>query len=447
MTTESTFTPEPVTLPPRPEFTIKHANIVSMDPAFGDMLDADIHIRNGQIVGVGRDLPIVGELIDASGMTVLPGLIDTHWHLWNSLLRGLVRDETGEDYFTVKRALGGKYELADFYWSARLALAEATKSGITTVHNWDHNVRSSADADLNIQAQLDSGLRGVFSYGPKDSCPEDELMDLEDLRRVVDFWDAQRTDGRINIGVAVRGPYRTPPQVYETEWAAARELGLPMTMHCDRCLREEGCKNCGLTRLGDLGLLGPDLQVVHAIHASTEDIAALAETGTRVSLSPITEMRSMGFPQLTELLEAGVPVSLSIDTTAFPTNADMFSQMRVLVATEAARTGSKIVSARRVMEMATIDGARDLGLDHLVGSISVGKRADLIFIRMSDLNLAPGKDPLELVVLAAQPSNVDTVIADGRLLMRGGELLATDTDALAATARACQDRLLAEAAG
>jgi cytosine/adenosine deaminase-related metal-dependent hydrolase len=416
-------------LPPRVDAIIKGAHVITMDPALGDLATGDVRVSDGVIVEVAEDLTGPGEVIDGTGMALLPGLVDTHWHLWNTLLRGLATDEPGRDYFSVKRALAPHYRVEDFYWAARLALAEATFSGITTVHNWDHNVRSREDADANIQAHLDSGLRGRFSYGPRDQSPAGELMDLADVRRVVADWTPERTEGRITLGMAVRGPYRTPPEVYEQEWATARELGLPMTMHCDRCLREDDCQACGITRLAELGLLGPDLQMVHAVHATPEDIAAMAATGTHVSLSPLSEMRTMGFPQLSELLEAGILVTLSTDTTAMPTNADLFGQMRAVLSVEMARTGSALLSPRRMLEMVTIDGARDLGLDHLVGSITPGKRADLILVSMLDLNLSPGINPAELIVLAAQPANVDSVLADGRILKRAGRLEGTDAGA------------------
>jgi cytosine/adenosine deaminase-related metal-dependent hydrolase len=437
--------PGPPALPPRVDAIIAGAHVITMDPALGELAGADVRIRDGVIVEVGHGLRGGAEVIGGAGMALLPGLVDTHWHLWNTLLRGTVGDRPGRDYFTVKRALAPHYRVEDFYWAARLALAEAVSSGITTVHNWDHNVRAPDDADANLRGHLDSGLRGRFSYGPRDQCPPGEAMDLADVRRVAAEWTPDRTDGRISLGMAVRGPYRTGPDVYEREWQTARRLGLPLTMHCDRCLREADCRQCGLDRLGELSLLGPDVQIVHAVHATPRDIGAMADTGTHVSLSPLTEMRTMGFPKLTELLEAGILVSLSVDTTAIPTNADLFGQMRAVLSVEMARTGSPLVTPRRVLEMATIDGARDLGLDGRVGSVTPGKRADLILVRLLDLSLAPGApgaDPIGLIVLAAQPGNVDTVIADGRVLKRNGRLQAVDAAEVTAKAMESLRRML-----
>ncbi|MEU8310539.1 amidohydrolase family protein [Actinomadura sp. NPDC048955] len=413
-------------LPQRTDLLITKTHLISMDSAVGDLPHADILVRDGRIIEIGPHatdrVPGDVQLVDGTGTVTLPGFVDTHWHLWNSLLRGMVGDRPGNDYFTVKRALAPHFEVADFYWAARFGLAEAISGGITTVHNFDHNVRGPHDADANIQAHLDSGLRGRFSYGFPDSAEPGTTNDLHDLADLRTRWPENRLDGRLDFGIAVRGPYRTPPRVYEREWETARSLGLPITMHCDRCLREDDCRGCGLVRLEELGLMGEDLQLIHVVHADEQDIRALARTGTRVSLSPMTELRTMGFPKITELLEAGVQVSLSLDTLAMPTSADVLGHLRTIISVEAARTGSGVITPRRMLELATIDGARDLGLQEVTGSLIPGKRADFVLLRSSDINLVPSGDPVEALVYTGQIDNIDTVIADGRILKRHGRL-------------------------
>ncbi|MGN6170595.1 MAG: amidohydrolase family protein [Solirubrobacteraceae bacterium] len=409
-----------------------------MDSAIGDVRDVDVRVCDGAIAEVGENLDVRGEVIEGQGKLLLPGFIDTHWHLWNTTLRSAVGDAPGRDYFTVKRAVAPHMGPEDHYWSARLALAEAAAAGITTVHNWDHNVRSPADADATIAAQLDSALRGRFSYGPPDSSDPDTPNDLHDVAHLTERWPPERLDGRLSFGIAVRGPYRTPPEVCEAEWGLARQLGLPITMHCDRCLREADCDRCGLDRLEQLSLLGPDVQIVHAVHASEADIAALAHTNTHVSVSPLTEMRTMGFPQITELLEAGVLVSLSLDTLAMPTNADVLGHLRAVLSVEQARRGSPQVTPRRMLEMATIDAARDLGLETITGSVTPGKRADLILLSAGELHGLPGWDPVEFLLYVAQTANIDTVIADGRVIKRDGSFTVVSPTELS---RAIEDRV------
>ncbi|MFC9759061.1 amidohydrolase family protein [Streptomyces sp. NPDC056921] len=442
--------PEPESdLPERGDLVLRRVTAVTMDPRLGDLKHATVTVTDGVITSVTTDAdaatPPGATVIDGSGLIALPGFVDTHWHLWNSLLRGSVSDAPGRDYFAVKRALGPHHDLEDFYWAARFALAEAVTAGITTVHNWDHNVRSPEDADVNVKAQLDAGVRGRFSYGPRDSTPADEPMDLDDLRRFSARWPAERLDGLLDFGVALRGPYRTPNRVCRSEWVAARELGLPITMHCDRCLREEGCRSCGLTRLADEDLLGPDVQIVHAVHASPDDIAALAATGTRISLSPITEMRTMGFPLFSELLKAGVPVSLSTDTLAMPTAPDVFTTLRTVEAVETARTGTPDVTPRRLLQMATLDGAHDLGLGDVTGSITPGKRADLLLIDARTPNLLPSGDPAEALVRQGRATDIVTVVVDGRVLLDRGRLTQPSAQAAISGADDRRDVLVARA--
>jgi 5-methylthioadenosine/S-adenosylhomocysteine deaminase len=430
-------------LPVRGDFVIRCAHVVTMDPTLGDMPGVDVLVRDGEIAAIGKDVPAGNAaVISGKSMMLLPGFVDTHWHLWNSFMRGLIGDGPGRDYFAVKRGLAPYYRPVDFYRAARLALAEALDCGITTVHNWDHNLRTPEDADANILAQLDMGVRARFSYGCPDNFALDRLMDLDDLERFRGQWTPQATDDRVTLGVALRGPFRTGPDIYRREWDAARKAGLPITMHCDRCMREAGCHRCDIASMKEKGLLGPDVQIVHAVHAAPADIEAMAETQTHLSLSPQTELRTMGFPKVAEMLGAGVLVSLSIDTTATPCNADMFSQMRVTLSTEMARVEKAGLTPRRMLQMATVDGARDLGLAEKTGSVTPGKRADLILVRMNDLNMVPCGDPVDVLVLSGLPQNVDTVIADGRILKRGGKLIAVDVEQIAAETRDSVTRML-----
>lgn len=271
-------------------------------------------------------------------------------------------------------------------------------------------------------------------------------MDLADLRVFIDRWPASRTGGLVDVGVALRGPHRTPESVYRAEWRSAREWGLPITLHCDRCLRETDCRTCGLVRFDDEGLLGPDVQVVHAVHASGADITALAATGTHVSLSPITELRTMGFPLVTELLEAGVVVSLSTDTLAMPTAPDVFSTLRAVEAVESARCGAdRAPSPRRLLQLATVDGARDLGIDAVTGSLSPGKRADLILLDARSSNLLPSGDAAEALVRQGRATDITTVVVDGRVLLDDRQLTQPSARTAVADADARRDALVERA--
>lgn len=416
-------------LPDREELLIRGAYVVTMDDRLGDLPVADVHVRDGVIVDVGPALAHPGcPVLPGAGRIVLPGFVDTHWHLWNSALRGLINYTAERSYFPVKHVLGPLYRPGDTYRSSRLALAEGLMGGITTVHDWDHNVRSPADAAASVRAHRDSGLRVRFGYGTPDGLSPDVIMDLDDLARLRDALPAI-ADGRLTLGVVLRGPARTTEPVYRREWAAARELGLPISMHLGGD-RTDASRYAPMSVLRDHGLLGPDVQLVHAVQATDDELALLAETRTSLSVSPMTSLRSSGFPRITAALAAGVSLSLSTDTLAVPTAADTFAQMKVAYSV-ARSLGDRSIDQRQVLRLATIDAAHGLGLGDLTGSITPGKRADLQVIRATDANLAPCADPVAVVVNAGAPANVETVIADGRVLKRDGRLVADDPLAIA----------------
>jgi cytosine/adenosine deaminase-related metal-dependent hydrolase len=199
----------------------------------------------------------------------------------------------------------------------------------------------------------------------------------------------------------------------------------------------------------DEGLLGPDLQVVHLNNASPREIGLAALSGTPTSVSPWTELQiGYGQPVTGELLAAGLPVGLSVDTTMLSGNADMFAIMKV---TQACANGQArhefALTARDALRLATIDGARTLGLDAVTGSLAVGKRADIIVVSLDAPNLGVLTDPARLLVTAAQPANVQLVIADGRVLKRDGTLTGYDAPELAASTRASLAGVLSRASG
>ena len=231
------------------------------------------------------------------------------------------------------------------------------------------------------------------------------------------------------MGFASRGPGDTPPSTYRKEWESARALGLPITQHAGRSIAEIK-KFHRIEILYKDKLLGPDVQLIHTYNASPEERGMMAETQTHNSIAPFTASRlASGLPYLGDLLKRGVQCSLSVDTTTVGGNADMFSIMRLMLQLNHLRSMDVMeVQPRRILELATIDGARDLGIADRVGSLTPGKRADLILVRTNDINVAPFFNPALLLVQQAQPYNVDTVMIDGRILKHKGELVALDAE-------------------
>lgn len=450
-------------LPARRHLVLRGAHLLTMDPGLGELARADIEIRDGTIIAVGPDLSATGaEIVDATGCIGIPGLIDTHWHAWGTLLRGVIGDGHASGWFARKGLLGPHFTPADTAAGARLALAEGLAAGITTVHDWAHNVLSPDDAEANIAADLGLGLRVHWSYGAPSTTPGltleqmaaqlggaarnvDEPIPFDEIAAIRAGWTG-RGDDRLTIGVNVRGPARSTPEVYRREFTEARRSGLPLAMHCAGT-RAEVARLSQVRDLAEAGLLGPDLLLAHGNHLSPEDIALVGAHGMAISVSPMSELRlAMGWLQVAEFEAAGIDVSFSLDTTAIAASADPFQAMRVAIGLEGVRRADpEALSPRRALEMATLAGARALGLEDVTGSLTPGKRADVVLIRTAALNLAPVVDPAVALVHAAGPANVDTVIVDGRVLKRHGHLTEVDSAEVVAEAEAALRRVCARA--
>jgi len=412
-------------------FVIRNAYVLTMDAALGDIQGGDVHVRDGAIVAVGRGLAAPGaEVVDGAGMLVLPGLVETHWHLWSTILRSLSGDKQEHGYFPTSRTVGTFYTPEDMYAAARLAAAEAVNGGITFVHDWCHNVRSPAFAEADLRALAEAGVRGRFSYGSPTGASNDVTIDLDDLTRLGKRWADFANGGLLSLGLAWRGAASASTL---RDYEVARNLGLPISVHANNYKSTSG----GIADLAARGLLHPGMQIIHAVWASPDEIKAMATNGCVVSMSPYTELRiGFGMPLAADMLAAGIPVGLSIDTVALSGDADMFAIMKAIQNVENGRALDEFrLPARRVLEIATIGGARSMGLGDKIGSLVPGKRADLIMIDTRAVNLAVVTEPAHLIVEAAQPANVDSVVVDGKFLKRGGRLTRVDTAAIVDAAR------------
>ena len=445
---------DPAPLPARGEFAIRNAWILTMDPALGDLRRGDLHVRDGAIVAVGPSLAAPGaETIDGSGMIAMPGMVDTHWHMWGALARNMAGEEATTGYFPYSRVLGALFTPEDNARGVRLALAEALYSGITTVHNWAHNLLSPSYADAELGVHREIGGRARFSYGYSRNTKSDETLPLEDVARVQQRFFGGG-DGLLTLGIASRGPENNTLDICRKEWETARRLGIPITAHIGThaitsTTGPQSHKLDGIEVLGKAGLLGPDVLLVHATHSTDEDFRWLADSRTPVSLSPYTELRTgFGITPVGRFLKYGILVGLSVDTTLLCGNADMFAIMKAIqnIGDGAAESEFEL-PPRRVLEMATIDGARALGIADRVGSLTPGKRADVILLRTRALNMAPLTEPVRMVVQAAQPENVDMVMVDGRILKRNGRLVAIDVDRVIDDAAATMVRVMAKVRG
>lgn len=439
-------TPAVGKLPARGNFIIRNAYVMTMERDTGDIADGSVHCRDGAIVAVGKDIKAPGAtVIDGRGMIVMPGLVETHWHMWNTLLRSMSGDKPETGYFRTTTALGVKYEPGDMYQGARLGAVEAINSGITHVHDFCHNIRGFDYATEDLRALRETGIRARFSYGPAQAQPNDKVMNLEDLARLKNDWAKYSNDGLIALGFAWRGQggnnpaTKIPADVWRAEIDAARKMSLPVTVHASGSRAVAG----QIDGFVKAGVLDKGMQLIHAGFATPEELKAVAAAGAVVSISPTSELRiGFGLQQVSEYLGAGVPVGLSVDTVELTGNADMFGIMKFVQNVENGKHESEFkLSARRVLELGTIEGARSMGIGDKIGSLKVGKRADLIMVNTREVNLGVFGDPAHMIVTAAQPSNVDTVVIDGRILKRGGKLTAINGVQVAIEANAANQAL------
>lgn len=423
------------------------------DPFVGDVL-----VERDRLAAVGKPVPDGdAEVVDCRGCIVLPGLVDTHRHLWQSALRGIAADWTLGQYFARMRGhFGGRFRPEDTYAGTLLGAVEALDAGVTTLVDWSHNLNGPEHADAGWQALVDAGGRAMFAYGAtnEQALARDPLPHTDDVRRL--RAEVGADDGaRVTLGMAVRGPEFSTMEVAEADWALARELGLPVTVHVGGGLRGAGGHVAELARRG---LLGPDTTYVHCNMLTDAELDAIAAAGGRASVSPEVEANMGHGPAATARLRArGIPTGLSVDVCT-TVGGDLFGAMRTALALargaahEAALAMGETLdrvplTAADVLAMATIEGARAIGLDDRVGSLEPGKQADVLVLRADAPNLAPLSDPVAATVLAAGVQNVDAVMVAGRWVKRDGRLCGRDVRAVVERAQRSHDYLLATGDG
>ncbi|HUQ60763.1 amidohydrolase family protein [Lentzea sp.] len=436
----------------RGRYLIRGGAVVTVDEALGVLPRADVLVDDGEIVGVGTGLNARGaKVVDATDMIVMPGFVNTHFHMWSALGRNFVAD--GFPYFAAKRATSTLYGPQDVYRSVLLGLADLANAGVTTVHNWSNNTRSPAHADAELRAHRDGLLRARYSYGHVDQMPREAPMDftgVDQVRRQY-FSHGSAFDGLVHLGVCVRGLSQSDEPAFFADMDAALRRDLPVAIHA-------GQSPPRIVDAADYerrGWLGPRTLLTHYVTALDSDMEVMARTRTPLSWSPHSEFRlgAAGDPRdtLLRFRRAGVPVSLSSDATSIAPS-DMFEAMRVAWTTGIPWQGTPSaglpeIGFRDVLTMATLNGARALGLGDVTGSITVGKRADIVLVRANDVNLAPGGLVETTLVQAATPANVDTVFSDGRIVKRGGRLVAYDVDRIVRDALASSLRIRTTAGG
>ncbi|NEE20125.1 amidohydrolase family protein [Streptomyces sp. SID7499] len=435
---------------------LRSGHVISMDPDIGDLPQGDVLIEDGRITALEPEITADAEVLDMSGHIVIPGFVDTHRHTWEAPIRGVAPDATLDDYFVdILDTFAPLYTPQDVYAGNLAGALECLNAGITTLVDWSHINNTPEHPDAAIQGLAESGIRAQYAYGSANTSLAEYWFEsriaipADDVRRIRSTHFAS-DDGLLTMGLATRGPGFCVDEVVAAEWAMARELGLPITVHVamGRLAGRFGM----VKQLHDLGLLGPDTTYVHSCHLSGEEWRMVADSGGTVSVAPQVELQmGHGWPPVMQAIEYGLRPALSIDVvTTVP--GDMFTQIRAAFGAARARVNadcwqsnmpvpSTMLTARQMLEIATLNGAHVAGLEDRTGSLTPGKRADIVAIDATAVNVTPVHDAVAAVTLCADVSNVDTVLVDGVIHKRDGRLLGDTARALRLVGEA-RDRLL-----
>jgi 5-methylthioadenosine/S-adenosylhomocysteine deaminase len=413
-----------------------------MDPKIGDLRGGDILLDGKRIAEVKRDIgPVDANIIDGADMIVIPGFVDSHRHIWQCLLRCAAVDWSLAQYFAgVRGVMGGLYTADDMYIANYAGALEALDSGITTLYDWSHCNNTPDHPDACVKALRDSGIRAVYGYGNSNR----EWLPISDLR--TNFDDIRRVRGRISRRTTISSPWpsrRADPRPRRSR-SPRKISGRPASLACvSRFTRATVVwgLNGPVRQMHERGLLGPHVTYVHCCGLSDEEFKIIADTGGTASLSVEVEMNmGHGNPATLRLLDAGVRPSISIDICT-SVGGNMFTQMRILLAASRGLANARAIEERRILhplpltardilDFATLQGAKACGLESKIGSLTPGKDADLVLIDTNAINLFPINNPIGAVVEAAHSGNVDTVIVQGQVLKRHGKLVYADLRSL-----------------
>ena len=416
---------------------IRGATILTMDRALGDVVGGDVLVEGDRISAVGPVLDLVGaEVIDGRGMLLLPGLIDTHTHMWQGPLKGLGAGMWGmADYSRHIFPLRERFSAADMHDATFATGVEMLDNGITTVLDFCHNVMTPGHGEESLNAHRKTGQRVLFCYGMLgrvETLEADHGWRLAQVRHLAQEADKQPA-ALVRLGMAPASLEFAGIKLFQTEVVLARELGLPITFH----------KNVAgqVHELDAAGLLGGDMLPVHCNPTRDEELRLLAAHGCGISFTPESEIgdgRDTGV--IARAHCAGVTPSLGVDVPS-RVALDLFSQMRLtflgLRAGEAAAEraagrwpltrypGTPRAQPRDMLEYATVNAARAVGLGERLGRIAPGCLADLILLRAGAYSPSLG-DPAAHVVLQSTIGDVDTIVVGGAVRKRGGQLLGID---------------------
>ena len=414
----------------------------------------ELLIVDGKIADVGARGRSADVVIDATDCAVIPGFVQTHIHLCQTIFRGAADDLALIDWLK-KRVwpMEAAHSASSIAASARLGIAELIKGGTTCALTME-TVNHTADVFKVVE---ETGFRATVGKCMMDkgaevpaALHEQAAQSIEESVALLHAWHG-KAGGRIRYCFAPRFAVSCTRELLEKVARLAREHRVMVHTHasenkteCELVESETGMRN--VAYLDSIGLTGPHVALAHCVHLSDDEIDTLEKTRTNVVHCPSSNLKlGSGVAPIAKLLDRDVSVSLGADGAACNNRLDMFTEMRTAALLQKALHGPEVLAANRVLRMATIDGAKAMGLDAEIGSLEAGKRGDVAIVRMNGLHATPAADVVSALVYSSQPSDVDTVLIDGQLVMREGKLITIDEAETVKTANLEAKELVARA--
>jgi 5-methylthioadenosine/S-adenosylhomocysteine deaminase len=445
----------------RRRLLIENGFVLSMNDAVGELEQGSVLVEDDRIAQVAPSIEAPdAERIDASGMVVMPGFVDTHRHTWQTAMRAICADWTLMEYFRgIRINISPEYTADDVYAGNYVGALEALDAGVTSILDYSHCNNTPAHADAGIAGLRDSGIRAVYAYGYYPAPVTEPAFASHDQRiadaRRVQAEHFSSADGLLTMGVAITETGLLPWEDTAAEVHSARELGVLLTAHTACVWGSQS--TMGVRELHAHGLLDAAQVHVHCNALSDEELRLLADAGAKVSSTPETELQmGMGHPVIGRALALGMRPTLGCDIVSLNAG-DMFAQMRIGLQFERAMENDPVIASgempatlrlgvRDALRWATVNGAEALGLGTRIGSLAPGKQADLILIGGEALNMTPRPEPVGSVVVQANASNVDTVVVAGRIVKRAGALVGVDPAHVRRLADSSRERIFSAVA-
>lgn len=417
---------------------IKNGILVTMN-RHREITAGDLLMEGDRITAVGQAAPPADHIIDARGKLVIPGLIQTHVHLCQTLFRGMADDLELLDWLKLRIwPLEGSHDAESLYYSSLLGCAELLRGGTTSIIDMAtvHHTESVFEA-VQLAGIRYLGGKCMMDHGGEvpDTLREDTDSSLRESLDLLQRWNG-RAGHRIRYAFAPRFAVSCTDALLREVHRLSRQYRIPVHTHASEnrheievVKRERGMRN--ILYLNDLGLCNEDLILAHCVHIDEEEMKVLAESGTHIAHCPASNLKlASGIAPIPELLRQGARISLAADAAPCNNNLSMFVEMRLAALIHKPFQGPASMPAEQVFELATRGGARALGLEKEIGSLEVGKKADVAVVGLDGWHTWPrsAAGVYAHLVYQAHAGDVYATVVDGKLLMKEGRMLSLDEE-------------------